>query len=177
MTTTAPGWRIREAQPDDAEGIIELLTQSISEPINNLLTESEEFSMTLEKERTFLTEQSLRADWAGFVAVTKATPHSIIGLITAEGRQRRAIRHRASIGMVVALDWRGQGIGRELLRRVIRWAKMTPGISRLELEALTRNDAAVHLYERLGFVHEGVVHRALYRDGEYLDEYIMGLLL
>lgn len=177
MPAKSTPWRIREVQPSDAEGIIALLKTTIAEPGNNLLTEAGEFTMTIDQEQTFLTEQSLRPDWVGFVAVTKEKPTQVIGLVTAEGKQRRAIKHRASIGITIAQAWRGQGIGRALMRQVIKWAKDTEGITRLELEVLARNEVAVHLYERLGFEREGIVRRAIFRDGAYLDEYVMGLLL
>src|SRR5579864_8258632 len=160
MPASPTPWRIREVQPSDAEDIIALLKTSFAEPGNNLLTEAGEFSMTIEQEVTFLTEQSLRTDWVGYVAVTREKPARVIGLVTAEGRQRRAIRHRASIGITIAQAWRGQGIGKALMRQIIKWAKETEGITRLELEVLARNEVAVHLYERLGFEREGVVRRA-----------------
>ncbi len=177
MPATPTPWRIREVQPSDAEDIITLLKATFAEPGNNLLTEVGEFSMTIEQEQTFLTEQGLRPDWVGYVAVTKEKPTQVIGLVTAEGKQRRAIKHRASVGITIAQAWRGQGIGRALMRQVIKWAKETEGITRLELEVLARNEVAVHLYERLGFEREGVIRRAIFRDGVYLEEYIMGLLL
>lgn len=177
MPATPTPWRIREVQPSDAEDIIALLKTSFAEPGNNLLMEADEFTMTLDEEESFLTEQSLRTDWIGYVAVTREKPTRVIGLVTAEGKQRRAIKHRASIGITIANMWRGQGIGKALMRQVIKWAKETEGITRLELEVLARNEVAVHLYERLGFEREGVIRRAIFRDGVYLDEYVMGLLL
>ncbi len=177
MPATQTPWRIREVQPSDAEDIIALLKTTFAEPGSNLLLEADEFSMTVDEEESFLTEQSLRTDWVGFVAVTREKPARVIGLLTAEGKQRRAIKHRASIGITIAQAWRGQGIGKALMKQVIKWAKETEGITRLELEVLARNEVAVHLYERLGFEREGVIRRAVFRDGVYLDEYVMGLLL
>lgn len=177
------GWTIRPAHPDDAASIIALITTTIAEPNNNLLTEPGEFTLTEQQEREFLAEQAMRPDWAAFVAVTDtpATPDDaparVIGLVSADGKQRRAIRHRASIGLSVARDWRRHGVGRALMERVIGWARESGFITRLELEVLARNDAAIHLYERLAFEREGVIQRALLRHGEYLDEYSMSLLL
>lgn len=180
MQTPPPGWTIRPAHPDDAAGIIALITTTIAEPTNNLLTEPGEFTLTEEQERAFLAEQAMRPTWAAFVAIADASdgqPARVIGLATADGKQRRAIRHRASIGLSVARDWRRHGVGRGLMERVIAWARASGVITRLELEVLARNDAALPLYERLGFEREGVIRHALLRHGEYLDEYTMALLL
>jgi L-phenylalanine/L-methionine N-acetyltransferase len=180
------GWTIRPAHPDDAAGIIALITATVAEPINNLLSESDEFALTEEQEREFLAAQGMRLNWAAFVAIADTSDASstsdkaqtrVIGLVTADGEQRRAIRHRASIGLSVTHDWRRHGVGQALMERAIDWARESGVITRLELEVLTRNDAAIHLYERLGFEREGVIRRALLRQGEYLDEYSMSLLL
>jgi len=186
MKPPPTGWTIRPAHPDDAAGVIALITATVAEPINNLLSEPGEFAPTEEEEREFLAEQGMRPNWAAFVAIADTSdassasdtaPARVIGLVTADGKQRRAIRHRASIGLSVAHDWRRHGVGRALMERVLSWARASGDITRLELEVLTRNDAAIHLYERLGFEREGVIRRALLRHGEYLDEYSMSLLL
>lgn len=180
MTAPSPesvGWTVRAARPDDAAGVIALLTAIFAEPVNNLLTEPGEFTMTEEQERVFLAEQAIRPNWAAFVAVTDTTSPQIIGLVTADGKQRRAIRHCASVGISVAQSWRGRGVGRALMQRVVDWARDSGLVTRLELEVLTRNEVATHLYERLGFEREGLRRHALLRNGEYLDEYIMALLL
>lgn len=176
QASESSGWSIRAARPDDAAGIITLITTVIAEPLNNLLTEPGEFTMTEEQERVFLAEQAIRPDWVALVAVTDAAPAQIIGLATANGRQRRAIRHCANVGISVALGWRGQGIGQALMQRVVDWARTSGLITRLELEVLTRNEAAIHLYERIGFQREGLKRHALLRNGEYFDELTMALL-
>lgn len=177
MTTPALTWTIRQALPNDAPGIIALMKATIAEPINNLLTEPGEFTFTEEQERTFLAEQGMRPDWGAFVGVTSAAPGQIIGLVVADGKGRRAIQHRAGIGLSVANGWRGRGVGTALMEQIIAWARDSGVITRLELEALVRNETAIRLYERLGFQREGLVRHALLRHGEYLDEISMGLLL
>ena len=171
------GWSVRAAHPDDAASIIALITAVIAEPVNNLLSEPGEFTMTKEQERVFLAEQAIRPNWAAFVAVTDVQPARVVGLLTADGKQRRAIRHCASVGLSVAHDWRRQGVGEALMRRVIEWARESGVVTRLELEVVTRNESAIRLYERVGFQREGLRRHALLRHGEYLDELTMALLI
>ena len=57
------------------------------------------------------------------------------------------------------------------------WAKRTGTVSRIELSVFERNQRAVQLYRKFGFEVEGRRRRAIFRDGEYLDDLIMALLL
>lgn len=77
------------------------------------------------------------------------------------------------MGLVPAV--RHRGIGRQLIQHAIgrAWAK---GLSRIELTVRTDNVNAKALYERIGFVVEGLHRRAFRVDGEYYDVYAMGLL-
>ncbi len=52
-------------------------------------------------------------------------------------------------------DWRGHGLGRRLLQIALDQADALR-FSRVELDVVTDNTAAIALYERMGFVREGV---------------------
>ena len=89
-------------------------------------------------------------------------------------RPRRA--HVASLGMAVHDEWHGKGIGSALLAAAISLADNWLNLLRLELTVYTDNKAAVHLYEKFGFVIEGE-HRAFaLRDGAYISAYAMARL-
>jgi RimJ/RimL family protein N-acetyltransferase len=50
------------------------------------------------------------------------------------------------------------------------------GVYRVELEVFDFNPRARHVYEKVGFVHEGTKRDALRRDGEWTDCHCMALL-
>jgi RimJ/RimL family protein N-acetyltransferase len=81
------------------------------------------------------------------------------------------------IGMAVAREWRGRGVGSALLAAAIEWAREL-GLHKLSLGVFAHNDAGIALYRKFGFVEEGrrVKH---YRraGGELWDAIDMGLLL
>ena len=83
-----------------------------------------------------------------------------------------AIRHTGVLGMGVAADYRGRGIGADLLKKVIEHS-WEIGLSRLELEVISSNHAAISLYERHGFQHEGIKQNAWFVDGFFKDMLIM----
>ncbi|NDL65381.1 GNAT family N-acetyltransferase [Acerihabitans arboris] len=53
-------------------------------------------------------------------------------------------------------EQRGQGIAVPFLTRIIELVFALPAIERLELNVYTFNQAAIHTYEKLGFIREGV---------------------
>ena len=70
----------------------------------------------------------------------------------------------------------GVGLGRRLLDRAIEDMRSFDGIDRLELTVLATNTHARRMYERAGFVEEGVKRRSLRQpNGRYEDEVIMAL--
>jgi RimJ/RimL family protein N-acetyltransferase len=81
------------------------------------------------------------------------------------------------IGMMVAADWRGRGVGTSLVAAAIEWAR-AHGLHKLALSVFPHNDAAIALYRKFGFVEEGRLVRHVRRaDGELWDLIEMGLLL
>jgi RimJ/RimL family protein N-acetyltransferase len=81
------------------------------------------------------------------------------------------------LGMHVARDWRGRGVGKALLRAAIDWARGTD-LHKLSLEVFAHNEAAIALYRRCGFAEEGRRPRQYRRaSGELYDSIVMGLLL
>jgi putative acetyltransferase len=49
-------------------------------------------------------------------------------------------------------------------------------VRRIELTVFTDNAAAIHLYEKHGFVIEGTNRQYAFRDGQYADVYTMARL-
>lgn len=166
--------RIREAQPEDAAALIAYFRRIFAEPGINLITEVDEFSPTVEAESRFIRELSRAAN--SLVLVATWDDH-IVGQLTLEGGRRRNVRHNAVLGITVAREWRGKGVGHKLIDHAIRWARQSGVVTRIELHVFARNNGAIRLYQSFGFVIEGRRQGAVVRDGEYLDDLIMGLML
>lgn len=81
------------------------------------------------------------------------------------------------IGMLVAYDWRGQGVGSALVAAGIDWAR-AQGLHKLSLSVFPHNEAAIALYRKFGFLEEGRRPKHMRRaSGELWDLVEMGLLL
>jgi putative acetyltransferase len=81
------------------------------------------------------------------------------------------------IGMMVAADWRGRGIGKALVAAAIEMARGR-GLHKLALSVFPHSRAAIGLYLKSGFVEEGrLVGHVRRSDGQLWDLIEMGLLL
>jgi RimJ/RimL family protein N-acetyltransferase len=115
------------------------------------------------------------ADGAGVQFVAVAAGH-VIGWIHIVRNPRDGFGHCGTLGMGLLPDFRGRGLGAELLERAVDAASKA-GITRIELEAFATNRRAIKLYERAGFSTEGVKKRARVLDGRADDMVCMALLL
>ncbi|MEU6376665.1 GNAT family protein [Streptomyces sp. NPDC046909] len=71
---------------------------------------------------------------------------------------------------------RGRGIGTEATRLVVGYGFGQLGLHRIQLEAYAHNHRALRVYEKAGFVREGVRRETELRDGVWVDEVVMGIL-
>ena len=97
-----------------------------------------------------------------------------LGLHTFPHQPRR--RHVGNLGMAVRDDWHGKGAGTALMQAAVDLADKWLNLERLELDVYTDNEAAIRLYEKFGFVVEGTLARFAFRDGRYVDAYMMARL-
>jgi ribosomal protein S18 acetylase RimI-like enzyme len=81
------------------------------------------------------------------------------------------------LGMSVARDWRGHGVGSALLAAAIEWARER-GFRAVRLEVFPHNEPALALYRKFGFVEvERLERRYRRQSGELWDALVMTLTL
>ncbi|MFZ5609711.1 MAG: GNAT family N-acetyltransferase [Pseudomonadota bacterium] len=98
----------------------------------------------------------------------------LAGLVETKAEAQRRRAHNILMGIMVGEEWRGQGIGRALIERLLDWARRHPRLERLNLSVHAGNAPALALYRDLGFVEEGRRRAAIrYEDGKYMDEICM----
>jgi putative acetyltransferase len=88
---------------------------------------------------------------------------------------RRA--HVGSIGMGVHDAYQGRGAGGALLAALLSTADRWLGLRRVELTVYADNARAIGLYERHGFVREGLHRDFAFRDGVYIDALAMARII
>ena len=100
----------------------------------------------------------------------------VVGSITVGTNKRARRKHVGMIGMGVRDDWHGKGIGTALMQAAVDLADKWLNLTRLELQVFVDNPAAIHIYKKFGFEIEGTMRQFVFRDGEYVDAYMMGRL-
>ncbi|HMR66031.1 MAG TPA: GNAT family N-acetyltransferase, partial [Anaerolineae bacterium] len=73
-------------------------------------------------------------------------------------------------------DWQGRGVGTALMQAAVDLADKWLNLTRLELNVFTDNALAIRLYEKFGFTIEGTQVDYAFRDGRYIDSYLMARL-
>lgn len=161
------GLEIRRAEPDDCAAIYEMFTSA------------KVYSGTLQLPYPSREQwrQRLTAGDDGTYNLVAVVNDRVVGMLsvhTFPNRPRR--RHAGAIGISVHDEWQGKGVGSALMRAGLDLADNWLNLTRLELEVYTDNEAAIRLYERFGFEHEGTLRQHAFRDGRYVDSHLMARL-
>ncbi len=69
-----------------------------------------------------------------------------------------------------------KGYGKETTQLMVDYAFETLNLNRVQLHVSKENERAVNIYEKIGFIKEGVLREAMYFDNRYVDFYLMGIL-
>lgn len=73
-------------------------------------------------------------------------------------------------------EYKGKGLSNQALRLTLDFAFSKLGLHRVWLKVRSDNTPALRLYDRIGFVKEGVLREAVYKNGKYFDVAILSLL-
>jgi RimJ/RimL family protein N-acetyltransferase len=164
--------RIRRAEADDLEFLLELVTHDEVEPYlaaartrdpEGLLDEIERSHSEPEEFGRFVIEVEEGGEWCR------------AGVMGFELSNRRS-RIAQLGGLAIHPDFRGRHLSNEAAKLFQRHLLLDLGLHRLELEIYGFNERAQRHAERAGFVKEGVKRKAYWRHGEWVDGVMYGLL-
>ena len=69
-----------------------------------------------------------------------------------------------------------RGAGQVAARIVLDHGFRDLNLQRIWLTVLVRNERAIHLYEKIGFRHEGVLRNSIFKQGVFEDQVMMSVL-
>lgn len=82
----------------------------------------------------------------------------------------------AHLGLSLRPDFRGRGLGADVVRVLTRYGFATRGLHRLQLETLADNDGMVGAALGAGYTLDGTLRGAAWVTGRFHDEVVYGLL-
>jgi ribosomal protein S18 acetylase RimI-like enzyme len=100
----------------------------------------------------------------------------VVGWCDITPLDRPLYAHCGSLGIGIIKEFRGRGIGTELMRNTLEKAKNI-GLTRVSLSVREDNHTAMNLYKKMGFEIEGFHRNAVLIGLTYENYYSMGILL
>jgi RimJ/RimL family protein N-acetyltransferase len=168
------GINIRVLTPDDADSFWNTRLEALeSEPTGFSSSAAKHRGITIEEFRGRLTADPSNNFVIGVFANGKLG--GMAGFVRESGEKER---HKGMIwGVYLNRNLRGKGVGRAMLQMLLDRAATIQGLEQIGLKVASTQAAAIATYRSLGFTLFGHEVRALYIDGQYIDEEYMVLRL
>lgn len=108
-------------------------------------------------------------------AITEDSNDEILGLVSLTSIQ--FLNQSAEFHIMIG-DSKNQnrGIGTFAVKEMLHHAFYHMNLHRIELSVLETNQRAIHLYEKCGFVREGIKRKCSYKNGGFVNMYIYSIL-
>ena len=161
---------LRSAEETDAQQMIDNLKITASET-DFPLRYPVEVDYTLEQEQKILFDYAQSPRSLMLVAEIDSDIAGMCNLSPAGKRSK--VMHRCTMGISMAQKFWGLGVGTAMMQTLLDKAKEV-GYEQIELEVVSKNERAIALYEKMGFVKTGTLLKALKnKDGSYYDLTLM----
>jgi RimJ/RimL family protein N-acetyltransferase len=158
---------IRSAEPGDAGALVELAEAVGAEEGGWLIADGH--WRTVSEERRYL--KAIRRHAYAAVFVADVDEH-IVGRLSIGRDAHPASEHVADVGLMVAAGFRRRGIGRALMEAAEAWGR-EHGVRKIELHVFPHNQAALALYEGLGYRRVGCRRGHFRRSDGFVDAILM----
>ncbi|MDO0914817.1 GNAT family protein [Streptomyces sp. DT2A-34] len=155
------------------EADADVMWEIIEDPEVIRLTGEPSRELTPARVRSWYGSRSDQPDRLDLAVTDRATGELVGEVVLHEwDPQTRGCTFRTLIGP----RGRDRGLGTEATRLIVGHGFEQLGLHRIELEAYSYNHRALRVYEKVGFVVEGVRREAELRDGEWVDSVVMAIL-
>lgn len=86
------------------------------------------------------------------------------------------LHRNTEIQIIVEEKFQGNGLAQEAMRAGLEYAFNVINMHKVYLYVDVDNEAAVHIYKKIGFEMEGTLQEQFYANGRYHDSHIMGMV-
>lgn len=107
-------------------------------------------------------------------AITTKENDEILGIVSLV--EIDFINRSAQFHIMIGESGQNKGAGTFGVQSMINHGFMNYGLHRIELHVLADNKRAQHVYEKCGFVQEGVRRQAVFKNGQFKDMIIYSII-
>jgi RimJ/RimL family protein N-acetyltransferase len=162
------GFQLRRAAAADVDFLAELVAHDEVEPF---------MAAVSARSRDELADEVRRAEeeptlHGRFVLEVGGERAGTLAFDVSNRRSRIAYLH----AIMLHPDYRGRGLATAATRLLVRHLVFELDYHRVQLEVYGFNERALPLFERVGFVREGVRRQAYWRHGAWVDGILYGLV-
>ena len=86
------------------------------------------------------------------------------------------INRSICVGGDIAQDFIGKGHGTKMYEIIFKICFDIWGMNRVWLSVLENNHRAINLYKKVGFIQEGIMRSAIFKDGKFENYILMSIL-
>ena len=159
---------IRRARPEDVDFLVELFTHDDVEPFLAAVRSKDRDAVLAEIERSEEEPDAFGVFVVEVEGVRAGTMHF--------ARANRRSRIADLGGLAVHPDFRGRRLADQAARLFQRHLIRELGFHRLQMEVYGFNERAMAHAERSGFTREGIRRKAYWRNDEWVDGVLFGLV-
>ncbi len=161
---------LRRYTYDDIQDIIEFVSHpSVARATPEIGTTESEVRKYIDLQNSY---QPFEQDKCFDLAIERKQNGKVIGLLSLVCKEHK----QGAIGWALGIKYRGQGYGTKAARALMALSFDLLGLHRIYATTSSRNVDSWRVMERLGMRREGHLREAEFRDGEWLDTLIYGIL-
>lgn len=172
MTKNGERITLRLAGCQDAEEIINVIKSNAPERSYVLM---EHYGTKADSVKQYICSMNFEKNLL-IVATSDTAVVGALSGIQMNGGDHPQTAHILTIGLHIIPAYRGMGIGSQMLEYAIVWAK-EHAFKKLEANIFTVNKKSLHLFERAGFIEEGLRRKRIRIGNQYIDEVLIGKVL
>lgn len=129
--------------------------------------------MTKKEEIKRITNQLRMIEDKESIILVVEIRRKVMGCADVTKEKNPSKKHTANLGISLKKEIRGKGIGKRLLKTVLKEAKKVLKVKIIKLSVMAPNKIAQNLYKKLGFKEIGRIKKGLRFYQKYVDEVIM----
>ncbi|MGM0609242.1 MAG: GNAT family N-acetyltransferase [Candidatus Muiribacteriota bacterium] len=133
------------------------------------------YDLPLQQDKTLLWFDSIknRPDRADYTILCNDNPAGLIGLLNIDNKNRKSEYYIVLGG----IEFKGKGVATIASDLLIRESVYTFNLNKIYLYTEVDNKSAQNLFERIGFIKEGLLREDLIQNGKKIDRFVYGLLV